>query len=228
MPQVDSLDKGEVETLVIGACAPFFGRARDKQELHTLLQRAIVTLSSNFGLIGVKEYVLPGFRGDRDGRLDVVWLSKTTPAVAFEIDSGFRAKSFRKLLTVKADLLFWVCYGKTDLNPIVKRMNPAGIIHVIHLHCLPKQKPAPESQVCTNQTVTPKSSADLQEVRPKRFAELRLQYPKAYISWTAEEDELLRKRFGEGQTIRRLSEQFQRKPGAIRSRLRKLGLKLGL
>ena len=52
--------------------------------------------------------------------------------------------------------------------------------------------------------------------------EIRKEYPKAYDKWSEDEDALLVEKFKSGATIRVLSNLFQRKPGAIRSRLRKL------
>ena len=53
---------------------------------------------------------------------------------------------------------------------------------------------------------------------------IRKEYPKAYEKWSEDNDALLVEKFNSGATIRVLSNLFQRKPGAIRSRLRKLGI----
>lgn len=50
------------------------------------------------------------------------------------------------------------------------------------------------------------------------------QYARAYKRWTGEEDARLKDKYGEGLSVRQLSEIFQRWPRAIRSRLRKLRL----
>ncbi|MBD2393782.1 hypothetical protein H6G11_05880 [Cyanobacterium aponinum FACHB-4101] len=49
-------------------------------------------------------------------------------------------------------------------------------------------------------------------------------HPRAYERWTKTEDERLRQRYKQGVTINNLAREFQRKPGGIRSRLKKLGL----
>jgi len=54
--------------------------------------------------------------------------------------------------------------------------------------------------------------------------EIRQDYPKAYEKWTSEEDEALTEQFKKNVTISQLAKMHQRKIGAIRSRLRKLGL----
>ena len=52
----------------------------------------------------------------------------------------------------------------------------------------------------------------------------RQEYPNAYQPWTEAEDLELTRRWCEGATEKELSAHFQRKPGAIRSRIEKLDL----
>ena len=53
----------------------------------------------------------------------------------------------------------------------------------------------------------------------------RQEYPNAYMPWTKEDDEQLEQLFCEGKSIGELSEVFQRKKGAIESRIKKLELR---
>jgi hypothetical protein len=53
---------------------------------------------------------------------------------------------------------------------------------------------------------------------------IRRRYPRAYEKWTEEDDVRLRIEYGKGSGIQPLSEMFQRQPGSVRSRLRKLGI----
>ena len=55
-------------------------------------------------------------------------------------------------------------------------------------------------------------------------ASLRKHYPRAYEKWTVEDDEELRSLFDKRMSIVDMAKYFQRKPSAIESRLRKLGL----
>jgi len=48
---------------------------------------------------------------------------------------------------------------------------------------------------------------------------------RAYAPWTGKEDEDLRRIHREGMNVQKMAEYFSREPGAIRSRLEKLGLK---
>jgi len=64
------------------------------------------------------------------------------------------------------------------------------------------------------------------KVIPKSYnlETIRRRYPRAYEKWTEEDDVRLKIEYGKGLGIQPLSEMFQRQPGSIRSRLRKLGL----
>jgi hypothetical protein len=55
-------------------------------------------------------------------------------------------------------------------------------------------------------------------------ATIRQAHNQAYASWSAIDDEYLQSRLMEGATVEDLVSEFGRQPGAIRSRLRKLGL----
>ena len=55
------------------------------------------------------------------------------------------------------------------------------------------------------------------------FEKIREEYPKAYEKWTELDDELLKKNYMMDENISELAKLFQRKPGAIRSRLKKIG-----
>ena len=57
-----------------------------------------------------------------------------------------------------------------------------------------------------------------------RLAAIKARYPMAYQPWSAEDDEHLRAMHDAGEPISRMSEEFQRQPSAVRSRLRKFGL----
>lgn len=62
------------------------------------------------------------------------------------------------------------------------------------------------------------------ETKAYSVEEVRRAYPRAYTKWTREEEDALRDKYLNGNTIKELASIFQRKPSAIRSRLRKLGL----
>ncbi|OCQ97651.1 hypothetical protein BCD64_06000 [Nostoc sp. MBR 210] len=65
-----------------------------------------------------------------------------------------------------------------------------------------------------------------QDLSQKTYSikEIRKTYSRAYKPWSNDEDEQLRQRYRQGVKINNLAVEFQRKPGGIRSRLKKLGL----
>ncbi|UCC43717.1 MAG: DUF433 domain-containing protein [Candidatus Zixiibacteriota bacterium] len=60
--------------------------------------------------------------------------------------------------------------------------------------------------------------------RMVNVTEIRKEFPKAFAPWTANEDNQLVGLFKKGEKLERIAEIHQRKPGAIRARLEKLGL----
>jgi hypothetical protein len=60
------------------------------------------------------------------------------------------------------------------------------------------------------------------EAKGYDLGELRQRHARAYTPWSQEEDERLRQRHGQGASLATLAAEFQRQPGAIRSRLTKL------
>lgn len=65
------------------------------------------------------------------------------------------------------------------------------------------------------------------EKTPQQYPSLgkiRRQYPRAYEKWVDEEDAYLKCKYSEGLSIQELAEILHRQQGAIRSRLRRLGL----
>jgi ATP-dependent exoDNAse (exonuclease V) alpha subunit len=54
--------------------------------------------------------------------------------------------------------------------------------------------------------------------------EIRKKFAKAYMPWTTSEDNLLKKLFNNGGSIQQLAKIFERKEGAINSRLKKIGI----
>jgi hypothetical protein len=56
------------------------------------------------------------------------------------------------------------------------------------------------------------------------MAKIHEKHPRAYAPWDTTEDQLLKERFLAGQSVPELAVLHQRRPSAIRSRLRKRGL----
>lgn len=63
-----------------------------------------------------------------------------------------------------------------------------------------------------------------EETEGHGFDVIRAKHPQAYRSWTANEEAELKKMFERGKQMKEMTEKLGRKPGGIRSRLKKLGL----
>lgn len=70
------------------------------------------------------------------------------------------------------------------------------------------------------------SSISASDLNAKAYdvEEIRKRHVQAYQPWTLQDDEYLRTRYLDNATISNLADEFGRNEGAIRSRLRKLGL----
>ena len=115
-----------------------------------------------------------------------------------------------------------ICDSKATIREIGKLMSGLGVNKIAPLVIartiggdLMDDKPA----------LIKTDAADTKKVVNKKaepFAEIRQKYPKAYERWTKKDDELLVNMFRQGESIAELANHFQRKKGAIRSRLKKL------
>ncbi len=87
--------------------------------------------------------------------------------------------------------------------------------HLRHsTNCMPKHAPQSQITECTTQ----------RQAKTYTVEEIRRDYPRAYEKWAPEEDKILTERYKRGITISQLAKMHKRKPGAIRSRLKKLDL----
>lgn len=75
-----------------------------------------------------------------------------------------------------------------------------------------------------SEITTQKSDLPAESQGPGGFDEIRKSSPSAYKPWRSEDDQLLRTAFKTEQRVKILAEQFGRKPGGIRARLKKLEL----
>jgi len=89
----------------------------------------------------------------------------------------------------------------------------------------------PEREIDQERSELPQKSADIEEkinshekLKAYSVDNIRQQFPSAYKKWTEREDMQLKEGYKKGKTINELSYIFRRKKGAIRSRLKKLGI----
>lgn len=125
----------------------------------------------------------------------------------------------RKLLASNANLLFWVYYGNHAFEPLVNSIDVAGRINVLHF-------PLKFGKLSIKpQNPKPIETVESKPVKKYNFVEVRKKYPNAYKKWSSEQDEMLKEYFKKGLSVSEMANKLQRKSGAIRSRIRKLGLR---
>jgi len=178
----------------------------DRKWIHRRALERLWELGKEYGFwvrldYGVDNLVIDG----RRSLVDVVWISQGRIAVAFEVRIKKRdleivtsRKDLRKLQNLKAKEKFVVNVSENTGKAYFHRMDEWKSID---------EKPFAQK---------PGKSYDVQEIKRD--------HPRAYDKWTPEEEEALAEEYKDGVSIVELAKKHQRQIGAIRSRLRKLGL----
>jgi hypothetical protein len=197
--------------------AKLFDKVEPRKGVHGFAQTRLWELGKELGFYSIMEYGIPDLTKEgRRSYIDVVWKSKFGIEFAFEIrrkihdlDLVTTLKDTNKLQNLVAKRRFVVnvseMTGKTYFCEIPNEPVTPIPEHVFHGRI--------ES-----------SSSNMTKKKTYSVNEIRKDYPKAYEKWTAAEDSELSRSCREGLSIHRLAERHQRNEGAIRSRLRKLGL----
>ncbi len=155
----------------------------------------------------------------RTKRKDIANASNLPPYIIFadkaliEMSAFFpkSEKSFLKIIGVGQAKL--EKYGEIFLNIIKDYCNEFGIEEKIK-EDRTQYKLTSESSEHRSYSINPNSTLE----------EIRKEFPKAYEKWTEIDDKLLEESYLIDTNISGLAKHFQRKPGAIRSRLKKIGL----
>jgi len=112
-----------------------------------------------------------------------------------------------------------------------------SVFHV-HMHLIPRYKgdvekpkggvrgviPSKQNYVTKGKKDRPNISSAKNESKKYTIEEKRLKHGNAYMRWDEDADNLLTRLYNEGNGISLLAEMFERNEGAIRSRLKKLGI----
>ena len=112
-----------------------------------------------------------------------------------------------------------------------------SVFHV-HMHLIPRYKgdvekpkggvrgviPSKQNYVTKGKKDRPNISSAKNESKKFTIEEKRLKHGNAYMRWDEDADNLLTRLYNEGNGISLLAEMFERNEGAIRSRLKKLGI----
>lgn len=104
-----------------------------------------------------------------------------------------------------------------------------SVFHV-HMHLIPRYKGDVENPkggvrgvIPSKQKYEAKNEEPIEKSKKYTLEEKRIEHGNAYMKWDEEADNLLCRLYDEGNSISLLAEMFERRKGAIRSRLKKLG-----
>ena len=81
-----------------------------------------------------------------------------------------------------------------------------------------------QRKIIVRQPIVSKRNIEIESNKTYSVAVIREKHKKAYQPWTEKEDKELRKKYNKGAKIPEIASHFNRTTGAIRSRLKKLGL----
>lgn len=171
---------------------------------HWLAREKLQEIGTKYGLRTAFQYYESGTAQYPRQLTVVLWLSDGKTVAAFEIVPKLRNLSAVTNLYDLKKLAHTDAQDKFIVN--VSRVTGKGYFHRLLEN---------GAIVCT-----PVS----EEVYSNRLEDIKKIYPRAYEMWTQEEDNALMKEYKEGISVSKLAITHQRKIGAIRSRVAKLGL----
>jgi hypothetical protein len=129
------MDELEIERSIRRAFRDIGGPLSGRVELHFEIIRRIGALAVAWRQEAAYEYPMPNFRGEGHyGYVDVVWMSDSTPTIAFEVDSCFRTKSLRKLAQLPAPHKVWVYFGMRCASEFMAQAGAGDSIRLVDLY----------------------------------------------------------------------------------------------
>jgi len=197
--------------------AKLFGGVDPRKGVHRLAQLRLWTLGKELGFFSAVEYGVPDLTKEgRRSYIDVVWKSRNGIEFAFEIrrkihdlDSVTTIKDTDKLKNLLAQRKFVVNVSEST--------GKAYFCEISDESTNPVSEPIPQMKFSP-------FYKNMEQKKTYNVAEIRLSDARAYKKWTDAEDLELSNNYREGFSIIQLAERHKRRRGAIRSRLRKLGL----
>jgi hypothetical protein len=197
--------------------AKLFGAVDPRKGVHELAQFRLWKLGKELGFFSMTEYGVPDLlKEGRRSYVDVVWKSRNGIEFAFEIR--------RKMHDL--DLVTTVKDTDKLKNLIARRkfvVNVSESTGKAYFCEISDESVNPVSESIT-QTKFHTFYKNMEQKRTYDVAETRVDYARAYEKWTDAEDLDLSNNYREGFSISQLAERHKRRCGAVRSRLRKLGL----
>jgi hypothetical protein len=233
--QIDEL-KNKIIDLSIQCISDLKTQNTPYNSFHFELQKLLAEKSILFNLSSRREYptVLPD---EKYGFMDLVWFDEQKPIAAFEIDSRFYISSIWKLLSINADLRFWIYYNHMTEDELFlfRGKNKDKFVTLVKFPVVFDIKPEEERKIekfykrwkVYHKKVKPIKNTRIEETRitePSHFDKIRQTHQKAYTKWTIQDDEKLKELFLYGKNVEEIAQILERNEGGINSRLKKLNL----
>jgi hypothetical protein len=195
-----------------------FGVVEPGTSVRQSAEDRIFKIGKDLGFNSYTWYEVPNLLNDGRTRfISVVWMTGKDIEVAFQVRKRRRnphitmsLKDRRKLHHLPAKEKYIVNVSEKTGRPYFFRVTDSDNKDL--LERTTESKPEKAFSIQQNETKT----YSLEEIRKK--------YPRAYESWTENEDDQLISQYNEKLTIREIANRHQRQRGAIRARLIKLGL----
>jgi hypothetical protein len=197
--------------------AKLFGGVEPRKGVHRLAQSRLWTIGKELGFFSTIEYGVPDLTEEgRRSYIDVVWKSRNGIEFAFEIrgkihdlDLVTTIKGTSKLENLSARRKFVVNVSELTGKAYFCEISDESTTAVSEFN--PQMESSPFYK-------------NMEQKKTYDVAEIRLSDARAYKKWTDAEDLELSNNYREGFSTSQLAERHRRRRGAIRSRLRRLGL----
>lgn len=197
--------------------AKLFGEVEPSKGVHRLAQLRLWTMGKELGFFSTTEYGVADLEEEgRRNYIDVVWKSRNGIEFAFEIrrkthdlDRVTTIEDIYKLENLLARRKFVVNVSELTGRAYFCEISDESTTAVSESN--PQMKFSPFYK-------------NMEQKKAYNAAEIRLSDARAYKKWTDAEDLELSNNYREGFSTSQLAERHKRRRGAIRSRLRKLGL----
>jgi len=197
--------------------AKLFGQVEPRKGVHSLAQTRLWTIGKELGFYSIMEYGVPDLTKEgRRSYIDVVWKSRNGIEFAFEIRRKIRDLDLVTTLKDTNKLQNLLAQKKFVVN-VSEITGKAYFCEVSNELTNPVSEPILQARIES-------SFKNTEQKKAYSVAEIRQRHHRAYEKWTKMVDTELSKNYLEGFSGFQLAEIHQRKSGAIRSRLRKLGL----
>lgn len=196
-----------------------FGVVEPGKSVRQKTEMKLQMMGTDLGFGSYSWYEMPNLLNDGRNRfISVVWKTGNEIAVAFQV----RRKRMNPHIVTSLNDRSKLYYLHSKEKYIVNVSEKTGKPYFFRITDSDNNNLGPAKS--TENLIGQETSLNLEKSRAYNLDEIKLKHARAYESWTQAEDSELSKYCQEGLSVSQLAEKHQRQSGAIRSRLKKLGL----